>query len=178
MSSFSDTYNTVWRFDGWTNAAADTTTGIASTGHITFHGYTNSATKGNLFALRQNNTTVCLVKYNGDICIYASTNPFGSGNVNVRYFDEEKDAAACQDLAYAMEGGWDRVVEYNAEKLDKMGILQNGFLSYKRALALQLGAIGELHQIVGHLAKMLGLEYEDIRKLVRANQMALAANRS
>lgn len=175
---YMDTVSLIYRVNAYTNAAASTSTGSSSTGHFLFDGYTSSATKGNLFAIQQDHSTVLLVKYNGDIVILASTNPYGSGNVNVRYFDDEKDAAACQDLAYAMEGGWDRVVEYTERKLEEMGILQNGFLSYKRALALQLGAIGELHQVVGHLAKMLGLEYEDIRKLVRAKQLALAAERS
>jgi hypothetical protein len=130
---------------------------------------------GNAFVVRDTNQggAALIVKADGDLFVNSATNTTGgAGYVNavnnaVRYFDDEKDALACQDLAYAMAGAWNKVLEYQAPKLEALGVMKNGFISYRNATALSLGAIGELRLVVDHLCKKFGLDYEQLRKELR-----------
>lgn len=160
-----------------TGTTYSTTTSVSAYGACTVDtSVTSMPATGNAFVVRntQQGGAAFIVKADGDLFVNSSVNTTGgAGYVNgpatnaVRYFDDEKDAVACQDLAYAMAGAWDKVMAYQRPELERLGVMKNGFLSYKRATALQLGAIGELHLVVSHLCKKFGLDYEELRKELR-----------
>jgi hypothetical protein len=70
-------------------------------------------------------------------------------------YDDEDDALAAWDLSHVLSGAWEQIVEYNAARLEKMGIIgpldRRGkrMVSNKRMSALLLGAVGQLyHRII------------------------------
>lgn len=82
-------------------------------------------------------------------------------------YDDEQDAVACQDLAYVMAGRYEKVMAYAAPKLERLGIMSNGFMHTQKLWALQLGAIGELYGVLSVALDKLGLDYETVRRQVR-----------
>lgn len=156
--------------------AYNVTTSVTAVGTVTVEtSSTSMPPTGNVFVVRntQQGGAALIVKADGDLFVNSASNiTGGAGYVNavnnaVRYYDDEQDAVACQDLAYAMAGAWDKVLEYQKPELERLGVMKNGFISYRNATALTLGAIGELRLVVDHICKKFGLDYEDLRKELR-----------
>jgi len=112
----------------------------------------------NILAIRNLSTARAFFKGDGDLVTDLGT---------INSFDDEQDAVACMDMASIMSNDLDKIITYNKERFEELGIMKNGFMSSKKMTALQLGAIGELYGIVSILCEKLGLTYEDLRKLVR-----------
>lgn len=84
-------------------------------------------------------------------------------------FDNEQDALACKDLAYYLSNDLGKILSYNRDKLEKLGVCSGTMVSSKKMAGLQLGAIGELYLVIDYLLKENGRSYEEIRELVRKN---------
>jgi hypothetical protein len=124
-------------------------------------GVQNYAVTGNVGVIRNNAVTIAIFKGDGDLVIDGTQSSF----------DDEQDAIACQDLAYAMAGEWDKVLRYHAPELERIGVMTNGFVSTKKFWALSLGAIGELHHMVSFLLNKSGTDYETLRRQIRSGEV-------
>jgi len=122
------------------------------------------AAADNIFMVSNLTTSEFVVK--GDGTTYVQTN--GTGGA-VSTFDDQQDALACHDLAYAMAGRWNDVWAYGAERLQKMGVMDGTFLNLQNGLAMGLSGVSEMFQVLDWvLRNKLGLSYEEIRQQVRA----------
>ncbi len=93
-------------------------------------------------------------------------------------FDDYEDALACRDLSYNLSNELGKVLKYNKEMLNEMGVIahtihKNGkediFVSTKGMTMLQLGAIRELYQVCNSLCSRLGITYEEARESLNLN---------
>ena len=153
-----------------TGAAEDTTTSTTATANFELSMGTKSGTNvqdvaasGNMFIVSNRATNALIVKGNGALHVNVST---GAGNVGV--FDGEQDALACQDIAYAIGGQYKKIMHYATPRLEKLGIMTNGFIHTQALWAMQLGAIGELYGVLNYLLSKQGMDYEAIRQEIRA----------
>jgi hypothetical protein len=150
----------------------DTTTGTGGIGLLTTSGYDDSGTGvtdcaagANIVVFRNNVTAAQIFKADGDIHTNTDQTAGLAGT-----FDEEQDALACRDLGYGITGAWDKVLTYNREKLENLGVMTNGFLSDRKFKGLVLGAIGEMMQVIDYgLRELVGVGYEEVRQLIRAS---------
>lgn len=156
---------------GYYNGTADTTTTTSSRGLIEATALTAlPGTTANLMVWRDLLVTEMILKNNG--LLYVNTSgPFGG---YVGTFDTERDALACRDAAYAMAGKWDQTLAYKRMDLERMGVMEGGFLCVQRMTAMTLSGVSEVYQVLDFvLTKMLGTSYEEIRELVRKQQPAI-----
>ncbi|MDO8640292.1 MAG: hypothetical protein Q7R33_02010 [Nitrosarchaeum sp.] len=139
----------------------DTATATTATGVINFKAYAygggNYADNENLFVISSPNLTTLrtkfIVKGNGDI--YTDTGFIGS-------YDEEDDLKLV-DTAKNMLGGWsNKVMSQYKDKLEELGIIENGFMSHNKMTALMLGAFGQMTNMVKGLAKKLGITEDEL----------------
>lgn len=132
-------------------------------------GYTNVGANANLFAIRPRvggaNRTVFFVDEDGDV--------YYDGSLN--NYDEENDALAAWDLSHVLAREWDKIIEYGADRLERMGVIGpadergNRMVSNKRMNALQLGAIGQ-----GYFDRLdLWREVRHLRELFERCELAL-----
>lgn len=147
----------------------DTTDTSGSTGGVVISaslrsgtGTTTLGATGNVLAVHNEATCVGIIKGDGDFL--SATNTFGA-------LDTEQDAVACQDLAYAMSGEFDKIMRYHASELERIGVLKNGFISLKKFQALTLGAVGELYGMVSYLLEKSGMDYETLRRQLRSGEL-------
>jgi hypothetical protein len=115
----------------------------------------------NLFVIRNNSNTALILKGDGDL--YWN----GSSNAAQAWYDEEDDialvAAARNDLAHE----YDKIDEEDVARLTELGIMQNGFVSTRKMTALQLGAIGQLFNMIRHMAKELGFNEDALLEMAK-----------
>jgi hypothetical protein len=108
----------------------------------------NVTSNGNLMCVKNGSTTRFIVDAEGDIYRDATTNRYDA-------FD---DGLVVQDLKSVLTRNWDRVIHYNAELLEEMGIIgpadQNGerMLSQRNLDSLFMGAIEQLYRKVEDLS--------------------------
>jgi len=136
----------------------------AARGVITFNTHVKSGTGGTslsgiagLFSIQNHNS--CQFLLLGDGTVYA--------NASFNTFDDYEDALACRDAMYAMSNNPARVIAYNQERLQEMGVMRGGMVSFQGVTGLLLGGVGELYQILEFALKKLGLDYHSIRREIR-----------
>ena len=163
-----------WSVSTFIRDTLDTTTSVAGLGGINFsvcqHDGSNNkvtcAANGNLFTVRRwynsgggaDWEVAFIIKGDGDI--YYDGADQGA-------FDAEQDALACRDAAYTIAGEFDKVLAYNREELERIGVMQNGFISNRKMTKLNLFGLAEVYAVVEKLCEKFGLSYEDIRKEIR-----------
>jgi len=150
------------------STTADTSTSISAAAPIQLSGQKRDTTTiqaladtENVVVMQNFFSSKWILKGNGDQYI---TGAYAN-------YDSESDALACQDLAYELSGLTDKVIQYNRKKLEKIGVMKNGFIHLNNMLGLQLGAIGEVFQIVEILCDKMGLSYEELRQMIRGQEM-------
>jgi hypothetical protein len=111
----------------------------------------------NIFSIKNNNSNKFILKGNGDCLVTGSFDNY----------DNESDALACQDMAYVLSGKYNQVIQYNRDNLEKIGVMSNGYIHVNNLIGLMLGAIGESYKIIDVLCGKLGLNYAEIRTIVR-----------
>ena len=106
----------------------------------------------NLMVIKNYTDTKHIFKGGGDIVTDTGT---------VNSFDDEDDINLARAGAYSMSGQKDKIMDYGlrkyAKRLEELGIIENGFMSHNKINSLQLGAIGQLWNIVRGLGKRFGL---------------------
>jgi hypothetical protein len=137
---------------------ADTGTGTGDAGLVTFNvwqhdgGNTASAVAatGNVFAVRNHNTSILIVEGNGDLLLGGS-----AGSVADTY--EDTHLLRAYDYARTEQGAkglirsqWDDYVKYNEETLIEAGVLgmplaEGGLVNVTQLQRLQNGAIWQLY---------------------------------
>jgi len=137
---------------GYLAEDVDTTKTTAGRAIIELYAYQTSGANivdtvanGNLLALLTYRggtyVTVMVVDEDGDLYYDGSASSY----------DNEDDALMAHDLSQALTGQWNRMIAYNEQELEALGVLSIGedgvpFVSNKRINMLLLGAIGQLHQ--------------------------------
>lgn len=131
----------------------DITSASDSRGVLNFYAYKYSSGLSaltddeNMVAFHNGGTTARIIfKGDGDIESY-------TGSISA--YDSEDDISLVEAArffgknAVEMYDGWDKeIIKANRERLEELGILQNGFMSHNKIIALQLGAITQLYHKV------------------------------
>jgi len=143
----------------------DNTTGSAAIGAITLEGaYANGTgvqavgNTDNVFVVRNRNSSELMLKGNGDL--YTQT---GTGGP----YDDENDLALAEAAKYEMAGCYDRITKKDQERLHELGIMKNGYVCHQKMMALQLGAFGQIWNVLKGLAEKLGFTDEELLALTK-----------
>lgn len=110
-----------------------------------------------LATFRNNDDTVFIMRANG--AIYNDVNIYG-------YFDDEDDLILSETLRNKFADG-KPVLKHYEERLGKIGIMKNGFVSLSGLSSLNLGSIGQLFNIVKNLASRLGISKDELLKIAK-----------
>jgi hypothetical protein len=146
----------------------DTTTATTAEGAVTLVGCKSNGAStqavgntANAVVFSNSSSAKMILKGNGDLYVD------GTGSSNT--YDHLQDAVACHDAMYAFANESKKIIEYDREKLAKLGIMtETGFINIQKCNALLLGGVGEMYQVLSLLLKTLGLNYETLRQQVRA----------
>ncbi len=127
----------------------------------------SAAADENLLAVRNGITspsTVFIIKGDGDYFTdSASAGGAGTGDYTPRYYDKENDILLSNAMRKVI-GGKIKEIDKNKElnkykkRLEKLGILKNGFISGKGMWALNLGTDAQLFNMIKGIAKFLGID--------------------
>ena len=149
------------------SSVGDTTTGIAGVGPVMFDaakangtGVTSFLDDFNIFVVKNNGSTQFIVKGDGDIRY----------NGVASAYDDEMDALACRDMAQVISNNHSDVVKYNSAQLERMGVMENGFISQQNFNGLVLGGIGEIFQVLALALSKIGMNYESLRVEMRGQE--------
>lgn len=145
---------------GYTNGE-ETTTNSGAQGAVTIFVAKRSGTattayssNANMFVIMNRGTTSHIFKGNGDI--YTDTGYLGS-------YDKEEDLILAETVRHIFDGK--EVLAKYKNRLEALGILQNGFMSHQKMMSLNLGAVGQLFNIICGLAKKLGLSKNELLEM-------------
>lgn len=125
----------------------------------------NVVADGNVLSVRVlrggSAATILIVDEDGDLYYDGSASAY----------DEYNDALMCTDLAHMMAGEYEKLIEYNRDALETVGVIgpvdENGrfMVSTKRINALLLGAVGQLYQRLGRYERALVAAGIDVTKI-------------
>ena len=162
------TLTTSLLIDGYATTV-DTTDTSSSFGNISIRTWLKSGTStavmasgANMFTVHNNNTTRFLIKGNGDI---------HATNATITALDEEDDIQLVQDLRYVTGGEAykHKVTEKGMDSLIKHKVLssEGNFQILQNVNALNLGAVGQLWNMIKGLGERLGLEEHELKQLAK-----------
>lgn len=120
---------------------------------------TTHATTTNMMVLRNDTSTRFIWKGDGDF-LYYNTGTIGT-------FDTENDVQLIRDLQLAISPDAHKLSESQVRKLEEIGVMENGFMSSHKKDALELGAIGQLFNMIRGLASELGITSEQLFKYAK-----------
>jgi len=136
---------------------ADTDSTTSATGAVqivAFEGTTpaNLEADDNLAVFRNNLTAEVIIKGDGEI--------YSNQSATIQVFDEYDDVALTRTLANTLgntiQSKWDDFVKYNADDLDRLGILtKGGMMSHQKLDMLFVGAFWQLHERIAELENKL-----------------------
>jgi len=140
--------------------------GSSADGACTISGFKRSGTNisslgagEGIFQVANAGTTKLRVYGNGDT--KSSTGSF-------TIFDDEEDLQLVRTLNAMFYDGpnkrelYPKIIKKYGKKLENLGIIENGFRSHDNSWALNLGAIGQLFNIVKNIGKKLNLSEEQL----------------
>jgi hypothetical protein len=138
---------------------------VANSAHKDGTNVQSMSADGNIFCVRNNESTKFIIKGDGDI--YYDGADQGA-------YDVYDDALACQDLSMNLSNQLHKVLKYNKTTLHNMGVIEytsnnkgndSLFVSRKGMDMLQLGAIGELYRVCTKLCGKLGITFNEAKQL-------------
>ncbi len=157
--------------------ATNSNTAIASTADAPIYlqcfkkngtGKTNFSAGDNLFLISDNGSVRFIVQQDGDLYTDSAGGAGGSGDAVVRYYDDENDimlARAAQKAIGHQE--IDGNLTIHRERLEELGIMKNGFISHKKMMALNLGSVNQLFNMMKKLAEKLGVNEDELLEMAR-----------
>ena len=118
---------------------------------------TTVGTTGNVVVIKDNGATRFVFKGNGDL-LYDGT---------ASAYDDEDDIALVAAARYEMAQNLTMLREDDKRRLEELGVIKNGFVSNKRVTALQLGAIGQLWNMLRHMSTQLGFSEDQLLEMAK-----------
>lgn len=145
---------------GVSATATATTSGVANAS-VMIKGAVKSGTNvtslaaGDNLAVMINNTNTTHI-FKGDGDIYTDTDQ--TAGLAGTYADAEDDILLAEAARYKLgHKKWStKIMEKSGKRLEELGIIQEGMMSYKGIQALNLGSIGQLWNMIRHMSKELG----------------------
>lgn len=148
----------------------DTTVGTSAIGPIVLAGRKKSGTTSgsmgssdNLLVVRDNFNTRFIVNASGSIYTDSSGGAGGIGPATVKYYDNENDillAEAARKIIgnQTISAG----LKPYKKRLEKLGIIINGFVGHTEMMALNLGLGSQLYNMIRGLSKKLGISEDEL----------------
>jgi len=121
------------------------------------------AAGGNLVSIENNSVVQQIFKGDGDI--YTNTDQT-AGLAGV--FDDFDDIELARAAQMGIGNKWSAEVwKKNESKLEELGIMQNKFVSHTKMMALNLGAMGQMWNMVRALGSKLGLSEVELKSMAK-----------
>jgi len=143
----------------------DSTTSTLAYGCIELEGASANGTTiqavaadSNVLVVKNRTTASMIVKGDGDI--YYDGADQGT-------YDEEDDVALVNAARYEISQEYVRIRPEDRKRLEELGIIKNGFISNKKMTALQLGAIGQMWNMLRGMAKMLNVDETKLLEMAK-----------
>lgn len=169
LSTYCDYGNSVSFFLRAYTTTADTVTGTGAMAPIIFQpakGTTPGAlgADDNAVVIRNANGSARQI-FKGDGDIYTETDQT-SGLTGT--YDIENDIMLADRAKQIIGGKWDKkVIDEHKKRLEELGIIKNGFMSHKKMTALNLGTIGQLWNIIRHIAKKFNISENELFEMAK-----------
>ena len=80
-------------------------------------------------------------------------------------YDKEDDIKLVETARKIFDGK--DVIQKYKDRLEDLGILKNGFMSNNKMHSLNLGALGQIFNIIKGLAEKLGVTEEELLKMAK-----------
>ena len=122
------------------------------------NGTTIFGTDDNIFVVANTNLARFIVKGNGDY--YFDGTDQGP-------FDDEDDIALVAAARSEMSEDTTKIRPDDKQRLEELGVMKNGFISGKKMTALQLGAVGQLWNMIRHMAMQLGFSEGQLLEMAK-----------
>ena len=154
--------------------SVNTTIGTSATAPIELNSYkqsgTNVAALGsteNILTVTTAGTARLIVQGAGHLYTDAASSSGGTGNYAPRYYDDEDDIMLAEAARYAIGNKeWKNdIMEKYGERLEELGIMKNGFMWHQGIDALNLGAVGQLWNMIRNVTKELGYTEQQLLEM-------------
>lgn len=119
---------------------------------------TSLANNENAFIVKNYVDTKLIVKGNGDLLIDGSQSSY----------DSEDDIELARAAKLSLSGTTESIIQKYKDKLNDLGIMQENFINVRKMHALELGALGQMMNMVRGLAEKIGISEDELFQMSKA----------